>query len=490
MGRFTTGQFDSGASEIVAYDSASHRAFVVNAQAVTIDILDLTVPSSPSLDGTIDITPFGAVANSVAVQGGIVAVAVEASVKQDPGRVVFFDSAGLHLADVEVGPLPDMVTFTPDGRWVLVANEGEPNDDYSVDPEGSVSVIDVSGGLTTLSQSDVRTAGFGYFNHHPLGPSVRIFGPNATPAQDFEPEFIATGRHSSFAWVSLQENNALAILHIPSATIVAVRGLGFKNHAHPGRGMDASNRDGGIRIRSWPVLGMYQPDAIASYSYRGFPLLLLANEGDSRDYSGFSEEARVGDLVLDSGAFPDAAALQRDENLGRLKTTTSLGDVDGDGDFDRIYSYGARSFSIRTFTGHLLWDSGDWLERITAQQLPGEFNSTNDENGSFDDRSDDKGPEPEGITSGKIEGRTYAFVGLERIGGIAVFDITDPFAVGFVQYVNPRDFTGDPESGTAGDLGPEGLLFVPAAESPTGRPMLLVGNEVSGTTTVYDIATE
>ena len=40
---------------------------------------------------------------------------------------------------------------------------------------------------------------------------------------------------------------------------------------------------------------------------------------------------------------------------------------------------------------------------------------------------------------------------------------------------------------TAGDLGPEGLVFIPAAQSPNGRPLLVVGNEVSGTTAVLQL---
>jgi len=487
VGTFTTGAFDESASEIVAYDPGTQRVFVVNAQAATVDVLDITDPATPTLVNVIAVATWGASANSVAVKNGVVAVAVEDDDKQSPGMAVFFDVDGQFLSAVQAGALPDMVTFSPNGKWVLVANEGEPSDDYLVDPEGSVSVIDISGGAASLTQADVRTADFSAFNGASLDPSVRVYGPGATAAQDFEPEYIAVGRGSRFAWVAMQENNALAIVHIPSATVVAVVGLGFKDHQKPGRGMDASNRDGGINIANWPVSGMYQPDSIASYDFFGFPLLVLANEGDSRDYDGFSEEERVGDLVLDPTAFPDAANLQLDENLGRLKTTVVNGDTDGDGDFDRIFSYGARSFSIRSPTGHVLFDSGDQLEQITASALPGEFNSTNDENGSFDDRSDDKGPEPEALTLGRIGWRTYAFLGLERVGGVAVFDITNPFHVTFVQYLNNRDFSGDPVAGTAGDLGPEGMAFVSAEESPTGAPLLIVGNEVSGSTTIYEI---
>ncbi len=360
---------------------------------------------------------------------------------------------------------------------------------------GTVTIIDTSDilaeGIPEDQGSLVTTVGFNKFNSQVdelRAAGVRIFGPNATVAQDLEPEYIAVSPDSSTAWVSLQENNAYAELDIASGEFVSITPFGFKDHSIAGNGLDASNRDNEINIATWPVKGMYQPDAIATYSAGGKLFLVTANEGDSRDYDGFSEEVRVKDLVLDPTAFPDAATLQLNENLGRLKTTTSLGDTDGDGDFDEIFSYGARSFSIRTADGALVFDSGDDIAQITASALPDDFNSTNDENDSFDARSDDKGAEPEGVVLGKIRGRTYAFIGLERVGGIMVYDVTDPAAPVFQTYVNNRDFAGDAEAGTAGDLAPEGLVFISAADSPTRQPLLVVANEVSGTTTIFAIA--
>ena len=404
--------------------------------------------------------------------------------------VVFFDTNGEYLGQVTVGALPDMLTFTHDGDWLLVANEGEPNDDYTVDPWGTVSIIDMREGADDLDPSDVRSVDFEDFNGTTLDPSIRIFGPTATVAQDLEPEYIATSKNGRHAWVVMQENNAMARIDVRRAKILDLIGLGFKDHSAGGNGIDASNRDDAINIANWPVLGMYQPDAIGTYRYKGRTLIVTANEGDSRDYDGFSEEERVKDLTLDPTAFPDAAALQADENLGRLKTTTANGDTDGDGDFDELYAYGARSFSIRTARGKLLYDSGDDFEQITAAQIPADFNSTNDENDSFDNRSDDKGPEPEGLTLGKVEGRTYAFIGLERVGGIMVYDITNPNDVAFVQYINTRDFAGDPVAGTAGDLGPEGLTFIEEDDSPIDEPLLAVASEVSGTVTTYVVVSK
>jgi hypothetical protein len=232
---------------------------------------------------------------------------------------------------------------------------------------------------------------------------------------------------------------------------------------------------------------MYQPDTIANYKTRGQRYIVTANEGDARDYDGFSEEARIRNLDLDPVAFPDFEELQKNENLGRLNSTTTLGDVDGDGLFEELYAYGARSFSIWDTKGNLVYDSGSDFERIIAERIPDYFNSNNDDNDSFDARSDDKGPEPEALEIGRIFGRSYAFIGLERVGGIMVYDITDPHNVVFQDYVNNRDFSADAESPAAGDLGPESIVFIPWNQSPTRSPLLAVGNEVSGTTTLYSV---
>lgn len=887
LGTYSTGLLDASAAEIVAYHPATQRAYVVNGGDKTIDILDVSDPTAPALVSQIDMTQFGAAATSVDVYGDLLAVAAPAAEKTDPGIVLFLDPNGEVLAQVTVGALPDMLTFTPDGRHVVVANEGEPNDDYTIDPVGSISIIDVSAGVNALSDADVRTAGFAQFNDAALDPRIRIYGPNATVAQDLEPEYAAISADSTTAYVTLQENNALAVVDLANAEVTALLPLGFKNldapvatlhsytiddlpllgvteagqeillggfsglfyegmdaserhifvtHTDRGpnpepmdvdddgvaerpfalpdfqpvivrlaldadgnveileqigltrddgtpltglpnlageagmayadeepvdlfgapleldplgadmegivraedgtywmvdeyrpaiyhftpdgvlaaryvpegsnneetgiavgeealpaiyaqrranrgfeavalrdgilyafiqspidnpdtakdnsskastlvrilafdtntkatvgqyfyrldgkgvdkigdavvmpdgtflvmerdnatgaaarklvyhididaatnflgydlplgvelqsdlglarlgimpvakrlfvdlgaigyntvdkpeglalidentlavindndfgaggafdpatglleenpnptpvvlgivrlasNGLDASDEDGGISIQNWPVMSMYMPDAIAAYTVSDELYLVTANEGDARDYAGYSEEKRLGDLVLDVAVFPNAAELQREENLGRLRVSTASTDANGDGQVDRIAAYGGRSFSIWDTAGNLVFDSGDAIERITADLLPDGFNSSG-ENDSFDSRSDDKGPEPEAVALGEIDGRTYAFVGLERIGGVMVWDITDPRAPLFVNYANNRDFTVATEE--AGDLAPEGIVFVAAEDSPTGNPMIIVASEFSGTTTLWDI---
>ncbi|WP_336232787.1 choice-of-anchor I family protein [Thalassospira sp. CH_XMU1458] len=486
MGEYRTGMLDESAAEIPAFDPVSKRIFVVNGADKVVDILDMSDPSELTKIDAIDLSTWGKGANSVAIKNGVVAVAVENTDKQAPGQAVFFDTDGGFISAVTVGALPDMIKFSPDGKYVLVANEGEPNDAFTNDPEGSVSIISMAGGAENLSDDDVRTVDFKFLNDGKLPYGMRTSNPGASSvAQDVEPEYIAVSKDSKTAYVSLQENNAIAIIDIDTATVKNVAGLGFKDHSV--HAFDASDKDGKINIRTWPVMGMFMPDTIDAINIDGKEWVLIANEGDSRDYDGYSEETRVGKLTLDPVAFPTASTLQKDENLGRLKTTTAQGDVDGDGDFDVIYSYGARSFSVLDADGEMVFDSGDAFEQILAANYPNVFNSSDTENYSRDNRSDDKGPEPEGIASGYVNGTPYAFIGLERQGGFMVYDLTNPTNPQFVTYHSDRRFSGNPENDTAGELAPEGLQFVDAKDSPTGNAMLVVASEVSGSTKVYDL---
>lgn len=489
IGSHATGLFDQAGAEIAAYDPASRRLFSVSSASGRINVLDLSYPNAPALVGTL-VTAGNP--NSVAVRAGVAAAVSSAANRTDPGSLQFFDAAtGTLLNTLVVGAVPDMVTFTPDGQFLLVANEGEPSDDYTVDPEGSVSVVDLSGGVAALTQDSVRTARFDDRLPVVNDWSLRKFGPNATLAQDLEPEYIAVSQDSKTAWVTLQENNAFATLDIRKARFQKLVGLGFKDHAREGWGLDASDRDGpSVNIRNWPVWGLYLPDAIAAFQVRGKTYLVTANEGDARDYDGFSEEARVGALALDTDTFPDpavAAALKSNAQLGRLTVTRTMGDYDGDGSYEKLFALGGRSISVWSPDGLQYWDSKAELETITAAAFPTAFNSDNAANASFDTRSDNKGPEPEGVIVGKLFGAQYAFVALERIGGVIVYEVTDPQHPRFVTYFNDRNFAAtDPR--LAGDLGPEGLLFIPAEDSPNGQPLLVVSNEVSGSTSVLAIS--
>ena len=597
----------------------------------------------------------------------------------------------------QAGALPDSVAFSKDGSVIVAANEGEPNDAYTTDPNGSVTVIRLN--KNNPPASSVYQLGFGSFTATQLtSAGVRLSGPNETnPSKDLEPEYVTISPDGSKAFVSLQENNAIAIIDLLESTpiIKSVVGAGVKDWSVGGLKVDTTDKDSGVNFGSAIFKGLNMPDGMDSYtagdgrtyfiaanegdgreyedngvlSYtdenrskdfgltigggdrikmttwdkngdgsisaderfafggRSFTIyddngslvfdsgdlldvkanevgaypdgrsddkgsepegveiatidgrsiafiamersstvavfdvtnpkdsvflemiklnaslvspeglkyipaedsgngkdllvisaeykkgieiiefsppsafdvyssefLITANEGDARDYTGYSEEARVGDLTLDfngtglrkfSADYPDADKnITEDKfNLSRLKTTKANGDIDGDGKYEEIYSYGARSFSIWSAKdGSLVFDSGVDLEKIVQQTYPSKFNIDDDD---VDKRSDDKGVEPEGLAVGKVDGRIYAFIGLERQSGIIVYDVTDPLRPTFVQYANNRDYSKAFNTKEAGDVGPEGLTFVEAKNSPTGYPLLIVTNEVSGSTSVW-----
>lgn len=477
------GVYDSGVgeggSEIVAVDTDSLQMYVTNGELNRIDIVDISDPDAPTLVGSVDMGPFGGGVQSVSVGNGLVGAAVRADDDLANGSVVVFDSDGSDPVAHEVGNLPDSIAFTDNGRYIVVANEAEPvcdDDTLVADPEGSVSIVDVRRGR-------VATAEFARFNDDEaalLDAGVRIFFPGSTVAQDLEPEFVTTTKNSKTAYVTLQENNAIAVVDIASATVTDILPLGFKDHSAPGNGLDPSNRDGAERIANYDVLGMYQPDSIASVKIKGGDYLVTANEGDARDYDCYSEEERVGDFGL--GADYDDE-LDENEFLGRLRTTSAFPTTfDDQGRIEQVYAYGARSFTIWDTAGSVVFDSGDELEQLLVGTPF--FNLDGDET---DERSDDKGPEPEALAVGKVDGRTFAFVGLERSGGIAMYDITVPSESVLVDYVNTAELGDDDVVTESGDVGPEGIAFIPADASPTGSAMIAVSFEISGTTRLFAV---
>jgi hypothetical protein len=475
----------SGSAEISAYDSTTMKLFVANSTNNEVDIVNMADPTNPTNIATIDISTYGDL-NSITVYNDTFAIccANSTDITLD-GTVAFFDGAGNFVNSVTAGANPDMITFTPDHMKLIVANEGEPNDAYTTDPEGTISFIDLSNGYAAAT---VINASFNEFDAQQAAleaDDVRIFGPGASVSEDLEPEYVTFSSDGATAWVSLQENNAIAVLDVANDTIVDVWGLGYKDHSVVGNEFDASNNSYDILFSNWPTLGMYQPDAITSYEVGGVEYIVTANEGDARDYGGFSEEDRVKDLDLDDTQFGDFEHfLLVDENLGRTKTTYENGDIGSDGDYEEIYTYGARSFSIwNASTGALVYDSGSEFERITADdpKIGGIFNTTDDDN-DYKDRSDDKGPEPEGVAIGFVNDTAYAFIGLERVGGIMVYNVNDPANAEFVYYINTRD-----TASVGGDLAPEGLFFLSEEESPIDTALVVVSFEVSGTVGIFKV---
>ena len=507
-------QSPEGAAEIVAYQASKKWIYAINSSGddAVINILPADTFDTAALvkdnEGVISATNLTSVitlslnehtqgdANSIAIDenNNLLAVAMAAKSTGDAGQIAFYDISGdspVFIKNVTVGFLPDMVTFTHDGAKAVVANEGEPSGDYSIDPEGSISIIDITNNViadTAINidfkaynnkQTELEAQGVVFAN--PNGRTINGNLINTTVAMDLEPEYVSISKDNKYAYVSIQENNALAIVNLQDNSL-ELKGLGFKDWSS--LQLDASDKDGGVNFK------------------------VTANEGDAREY--FFDTADEADCIAKGGldyyeddgclAYIDESRAEDlnlatnfdylnndDDDIGRLKVTTIKGDTNNDGQYESLYAYGARSFTIWDSNGLVVFDSGDDIGRITASVHGEAFNNNEDEN-KGDSRSDDKGAEPEALTIGKIDDRTFAFIGLERMGGIMVYDITNPYNVQFEDYFYNRGLIKD--ANITGDLAPEGMEFVPAEQSATGNPLLIVGNEISGSIAVWEIASK
>lgn len=482
VGTHAAGMHDRSASEIAAYHAPSRTLWVVNG-AAGLDVIDIRDPAQPVRTATHAVPA----PTSVAVSGDLVAVAVPDE-KGGPGHVRFMRPDGAVIATVQVGHGPDMCTFTRDGSRLVVANEGEMS--ATGDPDGSVSIIDLREGPLNTS---VRTARFDAFDGRRAeleAAGAHLPVPGAAVQRQLEPEYVAITPDGRTAIVGIQEANAVAIIDLDTASARTVHGLGLKDFARSG--LDASAKDAKNAPRPWPVLGLRQPDAVVSWSHGGSTWFAVSEEGEWREGASFDERAKVSELVLSPELAERCAAVSGAGNdprdgafLGSLTVSRPASDRDGDGIAERLVAFGGRGVSIwelRADDIALAWDSGDQVERAVGSTAP-------DVAKTSDARSPARGPEPEGLALGEVDGRRLLFCGLERTGGIVTWDVTDPRAPELLGVVHRRDPAVDPKKdlAAAGDLGPEGLLFVPAESSPNGRPLLVACNEVSGTTTLWEV---
>ncbi len=453
------------ASEISAYDPSTKKLFVVSNDGGTkVEVVDLS--AYPTLTKFKTLTyPSNAGINSVAVSNGLLAIALNGVTPQSNGDVVVLKTSTLEeVKKISVGAMPDMVTFSPDGNYIISANEGEPSDDYTVDPVGSISIIDVKNNYTVKT---LDFAGFASAKATLVAAGLRIYGLNASFAQDIEPEYVAVASDSKKAFVTLQENNAVAEVDLAAGAITKIMPLGVRDISLAENAWDVSDDEKSgkkIQLETWPIKAFYLPDAISYFSTGGSNYLALANEGDTRAWKGYDEEVRVKNLVLDPVKFPNAATLQLDANLGRLTVSSSIGfTMNGTTKvFQELYAPGGRSMSIiNASTGQLVANIGKDLEQRVINA------------GKYDDtRSDNKGVEVESVTVAQVNGKTLAFIGMERVDHIAIYDVSTPTVPIFIQLFA----TGD---------APEGLMFVKPKDSPNGRSLLIVSSEEDGTVRFY-----
>lgn len=492
---------DGGVAEIVKFNSDNQKLYIVSGKSGTLRIVptgelagtdeDILLNEEKSVDIK-DLVETHAAGfsygdiSSVAVNTlrGVIGIAVQSSDYAADGRLVLLDYNGGFISSFATGVQPDMVTFTPDGIYALTADEGEPREGYgegATDPRGTVTILNldtnavIKADFTSFDSSTERAA---------LIANKVILKKDTAPSVDLEPEYITVSSDSTTAYVTLQEANAIATVSISEGKMTHINGLGFKDHSLPENALDVVTEDKAIRIQPQPNLyGIYMPDGITSFDKDGVTYLLTANEGDSRDWPGYLNEITTSvPFTLNTGTQEAPQTTVVTSEVIYLDTS----DYDGQFDDNSSYLFGGRSFSIWKVEANgaisQAYDSGSLIETKTAQLYPEYFNASNS-NIKLDSRSGKKGPEPEDITLGRVNGKTYAFVGLERIGGVMAFDVTNPGDVLYKDYLNTRDFS----SKIAGDVAPEGITFIDASDSPNSYPMLAAAYEVSGTVSLIKV---
>ena len=479
LSSYSTGYTDpeGGVAEIVKFNKENNCMYLVSGKTQTLDIVKVNTDGTTELVEKVNIAALGE-ANGfsagditsvdVNTDRDLVAIAVQNADFTANGVIVTLNYDGGFVAKYEAGVQPDMVTFSPNGNYILSANEGEPRDGYeATDPLGSVTVVD-------LKENTVKTVTFETIDRETALSNGILLKKDTAPSADLEPEFIAVSSDSKTAYVTLQENNAVAALDLTSGTWKYVKGLGFKDHSAEGNALDL-DQDGKIDIRNENVYGVYMPDGISVVTIGGKDYLITANEGDAREWGDY-ENIDSDKLVLSDGE-------KAGKKIEFLDTAKTDGLEPG-----KTYILGGRSFSIwNADTLEQVFDSGDDFEVITAAEFPEYFNSGHDEAG-LDKRSHKKGVEPETVSVLETNGKIYAIVGLERMGGIMVYDISNPDKAAYADYLNVRGFSETVEDlSKLGDLGPEGICAISAEDSPTGNAMILVANEISGTVTVTQI---
>lgn len=489
IGNYQTGMSnkDGGIAEIVKYNKDNQKMYLVNGAEQSVDIVSIVNMTSNNktefkIDTRLDITAMGQTHGfasgditsiDINTNEKIIAIAVQGATYKDNGSIVILNYEGKYINHFEAGVQPDMVTFSHDYKYLLSANEGEPREGYAVaagvmDPKGSVTIIDIKKGV---GKATAQTIGFDKFDSKEARAALVENGvllkPNTAPSVDLEPEYISVSDNNHYAYVSLQEANSVATIDLKTQEIVSVKGLGFKDHNIEENVLDAL-KDGQVNLTTQNLYGTYMPDGIASQKIGGKQYIFTANEGDGREWGEYKDTG--------SYRFP-----------GTFYKIDTLLNTEREGlEADKTYIYGSRSFSIwDADTMEQVYDSGSDFEKITGELYPDAFNSSNNKT-ELDSRSGKKGPEPEDIKVMKVNGKTFAFIGLERTGGIMMYDVTNIQNVKFHDYVNLRDFTGT-DVVSSGDLAPEGLCLVEAKDSPTGKPLMLVANEVSGNVRVFEI---
>mmetsp|Transcript_87956 Transcript_87956/g.249112 ORF Transcript_87956/g.249112 Transcript_87956/m.249112 type:complete len:698 (-) Transcript_87956:318-2411(-) len=420
--------YGMGAAEQMAYDPANKYAYTLSEQGV-VHVIDYDDASSPQVLSSYVVDLDGSTLTDVEVCGQMLFVGVVASTKTDNGMVKVYSTvlrsspaAPALLQSVTVGPLPDMLLASPDCTILAVANEGEGSDSSGtlVDPEGSVSLVDLSDfSVSTVSLStgatDAELEASGV--HLPLSLNAMEYFDDYgaasadlnwtsaraayTPATQLEPEYLAWSSDGSKLYVNLQENSALATVLVADGvgTVDSIEAYGLKDWSSSGgtEGIDTVE-DGACTLEFKPGFKtMRMPDAIAIAEVDGTPYIFTADEGDDKEYDNFEEKQKFKDVLEDGATFSsdfpgfNASGSQgmadAFTNFGDTKMRITIGSAGVDYStpsaptFKGAVGFGGRGISIYDVSGAIsrVWDSGSSFEKEQCAAYPWAHNAIQDE---------------------------------------------------------------------------------------------------------------
>ena len=490
--RYESGTFNQAAVGHHAFDPVTRHFYFVDSAAEELRIFDLQSDIAKPLPvASVDLSTYAALPGDVVAHGNVVAVAFTNVSEQSRGRIVFFDSLGQFLNRFDLGAAPQQLSLVNNGQYLLSANAAYPSDDYNFDPRGSVSIVRIlSATPDRLTQNDVLEIDFQRYDTVNLDKGVRVYGNQGqqSPSQDLEPQEIAVDEQAFKAYISLQENNAIAVVDYFFAQLDTIFPLPLKSRANRNQAFSGTDRGSTVSLDSFPgIFSLYQPRGLSFLRQAGQSYLLSANEGAARDYPAYSEIATIASTPLDPVSIPNARDLKIDTILGPLKITNTIGGRGVGLLYDSAVSFGGRSFSVWDSLGQLIFDSGDDFERTILSLEAANFNSSAISNQSFKARGPWYGPQPNAIVTGEVDGSLYAFISLRQMGGVMIYNLNNPRQPIFDSYLLNRNFSVAADVPQAGDLGPVELSFVSGDRSPNGQALLIVSHSISGSLSIYEL---
>ena len=388
-------------AEILAVSVEGETLVYTNSPAEQLGFIDISNPENPKGIGTFELS---GEPTSVAVKGAYALVAVNTSLDYEhaDGELVVVDiNTQAHIRSLGLGGQPDSIAISPDGQYALIAIENERNDMLCT--KGKYVGAVYADEYIASQQCEVIGGGeLGGLPQTPGGSLVIVDIAEPDPARWRLREVDVTGFSGLYPsdpepeYVDINVNN------------IAVVTLQENNHIFL------------VDLSSGSIVNNFSA-GVAN----------LQSIDTQEETPAYIRQTNAKAKILRE---PDGVSWINTEYFA----TANEGDMDG----------GSRGFTIFNIAGDVVWDSGYTLDHMAVQY------------GHYpDDRSGNKGNEPENVELGVFDETPYLFVNAERSSLVFVYDVSNPKKPVFKQVLPAA-------------VGPEGGLAIPS------RNLLVVASEV------------